>query len=168
LNILDPFKVYVEGEKGLYAIDFRTDKALWRNSHTLIRQNTPEDEKTNLFKHLAKVSSAINDGEIEGRRKYSLSIIGIVNDQASVETWMYENLPIPLDYFDDAELTELLRLAIQFAEEISYALKKGIKELADKLETNAANFQAMAMYWSTLELSFQNCFPICRAIKRQR
>lgn len=155
LNILDPFKVYVEGEKGLYAIDFRTDKALWRNSHTLLRQNTPEDKKTNLFKHLAKVSEAINDGEIDGQRKYSLSIFGIVNDQASVETWMYESLPIPLDYFDDAKLPELLRLAVQFSEEISYALKKGIKELADNLKTNATNFQAMSIYWSTLELSFQ-------------
>lgn len=155
LNILDPFKVYTEGEKGFYAIDFRTDKALWRNSHTILRQNSSEDEKTNLFKHLAKVSCAINEGEIEGRRKYSLSIIGIVNDQASVETWMYENLPIPLDYFDNIQLTELLRFAVQFSEEISYSLKKGIKELADKLKTDAANFQAMPTYWSTLELQFQ-------------
>ncbi|MDQ3713874.1 MAG: type I-E CRISPR-associated protein Cse1/CasA [Acidobacteriota bacterium] len=156
--ILDPFKVYAEGEKdkGLYAIDFRSDKALWRNSHTLIRQTKIANEKTNLFKHLADVSSAINKREIEGQREYSLSIIGIINDQASVESWMYESLPIPLDYFDDDKLPGLLKTAIQFAEDVRFqVLRTGIKELAAELETDMANFQAIAVYWSRLEFSFQ-------------
>ncbi len=156
LNILDPFKVYVEGERGLYALDFKTHKSLWRNSHTIFKQNAKSNEIANLFTHLTKVSAAISDGEIEGRKKYAFSIIGIINDQASVETWMHETLPIPLAYFDDNNLSELLEKAIQFAEDISNKLRAGIKELADCLETNAANFQAMPIYWSTLELEFQN------------
>lgn len=156
-NILDPFKVYAKGEKdkGLYAIDFRSDKAIWRNSHTLIQQNNLDSKTTNLFKHLADVSSAINKGEIKGERKYSLSIIGIINDQASVESWMYESLPIPLNYFSDDNLTELLKIAIQFAEDIRLVLRAGIKELAAELDTDAGIFQAIAVYWSTLEFSFQ-------------
>jgi len=155
LNILDPFKVYVEGERGLYALDFKTHKSLWRNSHAIFRQTASSDEITNLFKHLTKVSAAISQGEIEGHKKYAFSIIGIINDQASVETWMHETLPIPLAYFDDNNLTELLEKAIQFAEDISDKLRAGIKKLADCLETNVANFQAMPIYWSTLELNFQ-------------
>lgn len=156
LNIFDPFKVYVEGEKGLYALDLRTDKALWRNSHAIFQQSVSTDENANLFKHLTKISDAISRNEIEGQRQYSFSIIGIVNDQASVETWMHESLPIPLDYFDDNNLTELMGRAIQFAEDISRALREGIKKLAKDLETDAANFPAMAIYWSSLELAFQD------------
>lgn len=155
LNIFDPFKVYVEGEKGLYALDFKTHKSLWRNSHTIFKQNAKTNEINNLFKHLTSVSAAISDGDIVGRKKYAFSIIGIINDQASVETWMHETLPIPLDYFNNNDLTETLETAIQFAEEVSEKLRAGVKKLADLLQTNVANFQAMQIYWSTLELKFQ-------------
>lgn len=158
LNIFDPFKVYVEGEKGLYALDIRTDKALWRNSHTIFQQNVSVDENANVFKHLSNISSAISNNEIEGRKTYSLAIFGIVNDQANVETWTHENLPIPLDYFDDDDLCGLLEKAIQFAEQkdgIAGTLRAGIKELAKLLETSVANLSAMPIYWSTLELEFQ-------------
>ena len=158
LNLFDPFKVYVEGEKGLYALDFNPNKSLWRNSHTIFRQNALPGEIANLSKHLTNISAAISNGEIEGRRRYALSIFGIVNDQASVEMWARETLPIPLDYFDDDALTGLLERAIQFAEEkggIAGTLRAGIKELAKSLETSAANFPAMPIYWSSLELEFQ-------------
>ncbi|MDQ3129936.1 MAG: type I-E CRISPR-associated protein Cse1/CasA [Acidobacteriota bacterium] len=156
LNIFDPFKVYIEGEKGLYALDFKTHKSLWRNSHTIFKQSAKADEVASLFSHLTKISTFISAGEIEGRRKYAFSIIGIINDQASVETWMHETLPIPLAYFDDNDLAETLETAIKFAEEISEKLRAGIKKLAELLNTDAANFQAMPIYWSTLELKFQN------------
>lgn len=155
LNIFDPYKVYVKGENGHYALDFKTHKSLWRDSHAIFRQTASSDEIANLFKHLAKVSVAISDGEIEGRRKYAFSIVGIINDQASVETWMHETLPIPLAYFDDDDLTEFLDIALQFAQQISEKLRAGIKKLSEDLETNAANFPAMQIYWATLELEFQ-------------
>lgn len=155
LNIFDPFKVYVEGENGLYPLDFKSHKSLWRNSHAIFRQNKKPDEIANLFKHLTKVSATISKGEIEGRRKYAFSLIGIINDKANVETWMHETLPIPLDYFDDETLTERLELTIQFAEEIGEKLKGSIEKLAKLLKTKPANFQAMPIYWSTLELKFQ-------------
>ena len=167
LNIFDPFKVYIEGEKGLYALDFKAHKSLWRNSHTIFKQTAKTGEIANLFKHLAKISTAISDGEIKGRRKYAFSIIGIINDQASVETWMHETLPIPLDYFDDEELTTTLETAITFAEEIAEKLRSGIKKLADLLNTNVNNFQAMPIYWSMLELKFQrllSALPIEREV----
>lgn len=156
LNIFDPFKVYVEGENGLYPLDFKSHKSLWRNSHAIFQQTSKADEIASLFKHLTKVSAAISDGEIEGRRKYAFSIIGIINDKASVETWMHETLPIPLAYFDDKSLTENLESSIQFAEDIGNKLKDSIKKLADLLKTKPANFQAMPIYWSTLELRFQS------------
>jgi len=63
---------------------------------------------------------------------------------------------LPLAYLDDADLLQTLRNAVEFAEQIGFVLKLGIKKLAEEIETDAANFQAMPMYWSTLELSFQN------------
>ena len=156
LNIFDPFKVYVEGDNGFYPLDFKSHKALWRNSHTIFRQTAKADEINSLFKHLTKVSAAISNGEIEGRRKYPFSIIGIINDKANVETWMHETLPIPLAYFDDESLTDSLELSIKFAEEIEFKLKGAVKKLADLLKTKPANFPAIPYYWSTLELKFQS------------
>ncbi len=158
LNIFDPFKVYMEGDEGFYALNFNRNKSLWRNSHTIFKQKNSPDEISSLFKHLTEISAAISASEIIGKREYPFAMIGIIteaNKQASVETWMRETLPIPLDYFDDNNLTETLETAIQFAEEISEKLRAGVKKLADLLQTNVANFQAMPIYWSTLELKFQ-------------
>ena len=156
LNIFDPFKVYIAGEKGFYAPDLKSHISLWRNSHTILRQNTKPDEIANLSKHLTKISDAISNSEIEGRRKYSFSIIGIINEQANVETWINETMPIPLTYFDNEDLIENVELSIKFAEEIGIKLKDSIKRLADLLKTKLANFPAMSFYWSTLELKFQS------------
>lgn len=155
-NIFDPFKVYATGENGFYALDFKTDKALWRNSHTIFQQKGLLGDNKHLTQHLAKISEAVSSGEIEGRREYSFSIIGIINDQANVETWMHETLPIPLDYFDDNNLTALLETAVKFAQDIGDKLRIGIKELATLLNANPADFAATAIYWSTLELDFQD------------
>ncbi len=154
LNIFDPFKVYVEGERGRYALDFKTHKSLWRDSTAIFRQTEASDEIINLFKHLAKISAAIANREIDGRRRYAFSIVGIINDQASVETWMHERFSIPLAYFDDNDLTRLLEAALEFAQNLSEKLRAGIKKLAEILETDITNFQALPVYWSSLEVEF--------------
>lgn len=176
LNIFDPFKIYIEGENGRYPLNLNPNKSLWRNSHTLFRQIATEEENANLFKHLAKISGLILNREIQGQRKYSFSIIGIINDQASVKTWVHENLPLPLDYFDENNLVLHLETAINFAEKIGDILEFSMKKLRQEIDPQAwsssvrsvkppdrpaqerklANiFPAMSIYWSSLEMAFQ-------------
>lgn len=159
-NIFDPFKTYKskdnEGWKPKVLIP---DKSLWRDSHTILKKTDNSTKQAELFKLLANVWKSVSDGEINGQKSYSLSVFGLateVGKAANVLMWAHERLPLPLIYLDDNNLVSLLETAIKFAEEISFVLKSSIKKLGDLLETDAANFQAMPIYWSTLELDFQH------------
>lgn len=153
--IFDPFKVYVKGDNGFYALNLGEDKSLWRSSHTILQQATSIDNRSSLFSHLKKIQSMVANGEIEGLKNHVFSIFGVINDKANVKSWTQEKLPIPLKYLNDDNLLNNLETAIMFAEEMSGILKFAIKVLADELESDANSFPAMSLYWSNLENRFQ-------------
>lgn len=171
---LDPFKVYVEStnkknKRGYKPLDFQENKSLWRDSHTLFKQANSIKNRSSLFDHLATIGSFIADGEIEGRKKYSFAIFGLINDQASVSQWFHERLPLPLVLLTDSDLLTKLELAINFAEEMGNSLRKSVNRLAYELLPNIAgkdrgeksreiaqNFPALSVFWSSLEIAFKN------------
>ena len=71
--------------------------------------------------------------------------------------WQKDEFNLPLAYLNEDSLVEFLKTALEFAEEIGMNLRSSMKKLAKVLmdnEAKAANFQAMPVYWSTLELKF--------------
>jgi CRISPR system Cascade subunit CasA len=155
-TIFDPFKVFVRGNEGFYALDLNSNKQLWRNSHTLFQQAGSIEGRSNLFTHLAKVGESISTGEIRGQKRYSFSIFGIVNDKANVLLWSQERLPLPMSYLSDEALLTQLETAIRFAEDTAKYLRDALKKLADNLESDISSFQGMTVYWSRLETQFHN------------
>lgn len=139
--------------EGFFPVGFSETRALWRNSLSLFQ--TIKDQTTRP-KMLDWLDYLVYEDFLSRSSSLPIEFYGLAADKAKLLFWQKESFYLPLAYLDDAELLQTLRNAVSFAEEIGYALKSGVKKLADELETNAANFQAMAMYWSTLELSFQN------------
>lgn len=171
---LDPFKVYVKStnknnKRGYKPIDFQENKSLWRDSHTLFKQANSIKDRSSLFSHLATIGKFVADDEIEGKKKYSFSIFGLINDQASVSQWFHERLPLPLVLLTDENLLNKLETAINFAEGIGECLRKSVNKLAYELLPNIAgkdrgeksreiakNFLALSVFWSSLEVDFKN------------
>lgn len=178
---LKVYKVYQESKgrkkaKAHYELKIKEDKSLWRESHTIFEQaRKSEKEPRGLFDHLAEIERFITRGEIEGDSKYSISIFGVINNQASVLQWSHERLPLPMAYFTDAELRNKLEKSIDFAEKFGKILRDSMKilrkhlnqKLWEILVENAkqdkykrANklinlFPATSAYWSNLEIRFK-------------
>lgn len=181
-NIFDPFKTYQSNDKeGWKPKGLVPNKSLWRDSHTIFRKTDETTYQATLFKHLANVWKSVDDGEIEGKKNYGLSVFGLateINKAASILVWAHERLPLPLIYLDNESLLADLQSALNFVEEVAKILNQSINSLAfhlipkpktenkgseekgskkdwDKAQILARNFQAMPIFWSTLELYFQ-------------
>lgn len=159
-KFFDPFKVYVSSkESGFYPLNLSKEKSLWRNSHSILMQKKIRKEQASLFNHLAQINQAVQNKEIEGRRKYLIVVYGVNNKDANVFLWNQERLPLPLDYLDDAELLSDLQESIQFAEEIGKILRSSMRKLASEIHPDigiANTFPAVPFYWSELETEFNN------------
>lgn len=176
----DPFKVYGKREdrkdkKAYYTLGLKEDKGLWRESHAIFQQ-AKTDDRRNLFDHLAEIEGFIREGEIEGEKKYSISIFGIINNKASVLQWAHERLPLPLAYLKDNELLNKLEKSIDCAVKFGGILQDSIKKLRKNLNEQAWEssirsvspmdkykqegklinlLPAMSVYWSSLEVRFK-------------
>jgi CRISPR system Cascade subunit CasA len=142
--------------EGFFPVGFSETRALWRNSLSLFQ--TVKDQ-TFRPKMLDWLDDLVGFGSLSRASGLPIEFYGLAADKGKLLFWQKESFYLPLAYLDDAELLQILRNAIEFAEGISASLRSGIKELAIALTDkpdNAANFQAMPMYWSTLELAFQN------------
>jgi len=139
--------------EGFFPVGFSETRALWRNSLSLFQ--TIKDQ-TIRPKMLDWLDDLVGFGSLSRASGLPIEFYGLAADKAKLLFWQKESFYLPLAYLDDTELLQTLRNAVEFAEQIGFVLKLGIKKLAGELETDAANFQAMPMYWSTLELSFQN------------
>jgi CRISPR system Cascade subunit CasA len=170
-EILDPLKSYEKNEqKGWLAKRVNEEKALWRDSHSLLEESenptSPKSRRPEVFNHLARV--ALNRKEINAARKYAFTIFGMnnVNGKASFKLWVRELLPLPLIYLTTANLTSQLRQAIEIAEKVEgekydkglkAALRKLSVELVGKEEWKslAQSFGAEDIYWASLNAPFK-------------
>lgn len=181
-NIFDPFKTYQSNDKeGWKPKGLIPNKSLWRDSHTIFRKTNDATYQAALFKHLANVWKSVDEGEIEGKKNYRLSVFGLateINKAASILVWAHERLPLPLVYLDNENLLADLQSALNFVEEIAKILNQSVNSLAfylipkpatenkggeekgskkdwDKAQILARNFQATPMFWSMCEIPFQ-------------
>ena len=162
------FQIGKDKTKGFYTVRFNENKSLWRNSFSLL-QNIRDDK--NRAKTLSWLSELVNEGYLNRTDSLPIEFYGMTHDSQSIAKllfWQIDGFNLPLAYLnDDQSLLELLKVALEFSQEIGDKLRDGVKKLADLLQTNIANFQAMPIYWSTLELKFQrllSALPIEREV----
>lgn len=127
---LDPFKAYhVSDQSGRSSRRFREERAIWRDSQSLLRfatdaQGQESNHPPSVFEWLA---SALLSGM--GRnmkmRLCAFDVLGFLNDgaQATVILWRHERLPLPLNYLNDRALHDKLADALALAEAVSKLFK---------------------------------------------
>jgi CRISPR system Cascade subunit CasA len=172
-EIFDPLKGYEKSDnKGWFARRVNEEKALWRDSHSLLEEaeslTDPKSKRPEVFNHLALIASAQRRKEIIADSKYAFAIYGMnnKNGKASFKLWVREQLPLPLPYLTSAALTSQLRRAIEIAESIEGGSPtKGLRAALKKLSLSlvgekewgdlAKSFGAEEFYWSSLNAPFK-------------
>lgn len=137
---------------GFFSVGFSETRALWRNSFALFQTVKNQNYRP---KTLDWLDDLVNENYLSRASGLPVEFYGLAADKAKLLFWQKESFYLPLAYLNNDDLLQSLGHAVEFAEQMGFVLKLGIKKLAEKLETDTANFQAMAMYWQALELSFQ-------------
>ena len=161
--------------KGYVSTKYEEHKSLWRNSFSLFQLVREVSSPPKIMKWL---SDLIGENFLDKSQEYHLEIYGLNHDLKNIAKllfWQKESFRMPLTYLTDEKLIDNLKTAIDFAEEIGKVLKNSADNLAfhlipkptnenkergskkdwEKARILAKTFQAMPIYWSTLELKFQ-------------
>lgn len=173
---VDPFKCYRKDEKrGWVPLSFREERALWRDSHTLIQGLAQSHSRTAILGWLAIVTSG--GTQVSVPRVPDLVAFGLATDigkAASVILWRHERMPLPIAFFSDEALVEKLSNAIEYAEQTGRDLRAAAWTLArtlleppvegavgqqsrarkEDVEPLAHSFGVERRYWPALDTEF--------------
>lgn len=170
-GIADPMKPYRRDEKrGLLPLRFNEDRALWRDSATLLQLDAPESYAPRAFVWLGAL---VGEGYLPRGTRRTLAL-GMANDQAKVEFYRTEHLPLPLAYLRDQQLVNSLRAdVLGVAEDVARQLWGAARTMAtfvlapqadsetahqpirDDMDRVMAPWGIERRYWSRLEVPFR-------------
>ncbi len=170
-SVLDPFKRYRKDDRrGYIPMQFREDRALWRDSDTLLRfRHKDKGLSPVIFEWLAEL---LDYEALPADANYGLAALGLVSNQARIDFYREEHLPVPSSYLQDDTLVDKLQEALILAENVHKALKRAVSRLAtliiaptadqpdgrkpDKKDVNnlMAHWAVGRHYWAQLEPAF--------------
>ncbi|MBL8151663.1 MAG: type I-E CRISPR-associated protein Cse1/CasA [Blastocatellia bacterium] len=170
----EPMFAYNKSDKeGYFPWQFREDKAIWRDSHTLFDLS---GEVSKVPYSLCRISELIEDGVLPIECVYQLQILGqcLESGKPTINFLRQESLPLRVEYLQKEELLEKLKAAIELSEEVAEKLRKGLWQLSKLLlATNSNNsearqpdkkdiqnlvnsFSSLPHYWSQMEIAFKD------------
>ena len=163
--------VYPDKKKAPFPFGFRKGRALWRDASTFFKLYKKNDGGSpSTFWWLKRMSGQ------GGADQYAVDVFGLVNDQAKVELWRHERMPVfPALLADDPGQVPLHQVtsALNFAEAQRMNLIGAVRTVADYLlappaagkddkpkadgkavRSLADALGAEARYWASLEPHF--------------
>jgi CRISPR system Cascade subunit CasA len=105
-------------------VNFREDKALWRDSLGLFQNVSDQSVRP---KTINLIGDLVEHNVIPTIMLYDMSIFGLISAQATISLWRHEHLPLPLQYLRGEEskaLLNALREALDLAEDTAKALSR--------------------------------------------
>jgi CRISPR system Cascade subunit CasA len=108
-------------------VSFQPEKALWRDSLTLLQSAEGERIRPKMLSWLAILAGhrAVNRAQT-----VPLVAYGLGSDRAKIFFWRTEQLPLPLAYLSDGDLLARARDALALAEQTGRILRDAIREYA--------------------------------------
>jgi CRISPR system Cascade subunit CasA len=101
-------------------------RATWRDSHALFQSVASERQRPRTLDWLQRL---IAGGYLESRTVFPLDIYGLLADQAKIDDWRHETLPLPSAFVQSPEMVEPLRRALDLAEQVAQLLVPRILNL---------------------------------------
>ncbi len=166
-EVHSPQKRYIKREKKgeitwsfLY---FNTDRALWRDFHSLLALDQEDIKPPAVIQWLARLK---RHGILSPTQPVKLMAIGRLADQAKPIFYRQEIMPLPLNLLNSKQ--GIVEQAIQHAEATAEKLRYAIRLLAENVLMRGGDRQpdsgdrdkliqqwdALATYWEALESSF--------------
>ncbi len=128
-DILDAMKLYRAGKtEGYFSIRFSEDRALWRDSAALFQLKNATGSRPPLSFHL--LADLVMEGFLERHQTYRFLALGMANNQAKVDFFRQEQMPLPLELLQEEVLVEQLSTALDIAENVKFELRKAVQWMA--------------------------------------
>jgi hypothetical protein len=169
----DPFKQYTKRKDGWKYLPFKEDKTLWRDSHTLLKRNQPDEvHPPKTFEWLALILQETDCLQYHQIYRYMALGAGVHYKDAKIYFYRHETMPLPLPYLADEVLVSHLSDAVISAEQVRSVLWYATSTLAKYLISSSfgeeggrqpdqndvdklmKHWGAEANYWSKLETPF--------------
>lgn len=157
------YRVTKDGRRVPRRLD--ADRMAWRDFHAMLEAGADgEGEAVQVLTRLAHLEDADRPPPLA----WTLLVVGVVADKASVKAWRQERWRVPDMVVRDRTRQNALRVALSRAEEHGEAVRGaawtvafeylGGADRADRAEAGlvADKLPASSSYWSSLEASFQS------------
>ncbi|MCB0187158.1 MAG: type I-E CRISPR-associated protein Cse1/CasA, partial [Caldilineaceae bacterium] len=129
----DPMKHYrINDKSGHVSLRFQEHRALWRDSAALLRLSAEEQQVPAIFAWLGRLAGGVRPVLDEGLSVRYMAL-GMASDQAKIEFFRHEHLPLPVAYLDNPQLVDLLGHALSAAEAVASELWKAGTTMANVL-----------------------------------
>ncbi len=156
---------------------FSLDKALWRNSHVILKlaeRSVAETQREKSVAALGWVRELIRQGTAFQNMSYSFSGYGAATESGQDKTFFYrsETIPLSLDFLSNDSLVEKLSIAITEADKVAEITKDVLRQLSrwlfapnktdaalgkedrERISQLARSWNAEERYWAALEPHF--------------
>jgi CRISPR system Cascade subunit CasA len=167
----DPMKHYrIDEKRGYISLRFQEERALWRDSATLLQLNATDRQVPAIIAWLGQLVTG-RVPVLDHSQTMRYMALGMASDQAKIEFYRSEFLPLPLDYLTDSGLVQQLETALKAAEAVKDELWKATGTLArwllvpdeesdrqpnpDDVRDLRATMAAERRYWALLEPHFR-------------
>ena len=170
-EVRDPMKHYRKDEtRGALVTRFGEERALWRDSAAILPLRS---ESNTISPHPLRWLAHLVDNEILARSQtYHYMALGMANDQAKVEFYRAEYMPLPLEYLHSDELVGSLAKGLEMSEAASRQLYGATRTLAtllfspevdleggrqparEDLDRMTGHWGTERLYWANLQTPF--------------
>ena len=128
---LEPMKSYrVDEKRGHLALRFDEDKAVWRDSSALFRFHSSSYRPPQALDSLAEL---VYNQVLDHHQTRRIMALGMSSDQAKIEFFRAERMPLPLAYLKNRAIVERLEQGLAVAEAVSQQLWGAARTLATYL-----------------------------------
>lgn len=107
------------GGEPWYTLSLQSDRVVWRDSHALLQASPEVGARP---KTLTWLHGLMLQGYLDERRILPLDVYGMIPNQADIEDWRHESLPLPLALLNDNALVEVVGEAVALAESLGRLL----------------------------------------------
>jgi len=170
-SVFDPMKHYYvrDPKRGLQFLRFREDRALWRDSAALFKLRKEGYQPPQAFDWLQEL---VGEGLLDWRQTRRILALGMANNQARVDFFRTERMPLPLAYLQNEALAAQLDQALRLAEDVRRQLWGAAHKMATFVLCPAADAEGAHLpdrkdvdaltqgwfierrYWAQLEVPF--------------
>lgn len=171
MGSVDPMKHYrIDADRGHISLRFQENRAVWRDSAALLQLQAQDRQVPATFRWLGELTEGARP-VLDATRTFRILALGMASNQAKVEFFRSEQLPLPLAYLDDPDLVDSLTQLLLAAEAVASELWKATGTMAqwilvpeddserkankDDVKSMRATMAAERRYWSQLEPQFR-------------